>query len=154
MAERKIHCENNQRHDHRGYHHNHSAGLQLSKRRPCYFMYQLIVSFSEIRINLFHSVNLKTICNTSELEAVRRITLLLKANLRTVTYTNYCRGRAIRTPINGFGDRYSTLELCPCYPQIKICKVEVRENPHSYHTCFNLKSSSPVRRQPYGRLHE
>ena len=23
------------------------------------------------------------------------------------------RGRAIRTPINGFGDRYSTLELCP-----------------------------------------
>ncbi len=29
-------------------------------------------------------------------------------------------GREIRTPINGFGDRYSTIELCPCvfyFPQ-------------------------------------
>ncbi len=25
-----------------------------------------------------------------------------------------CTGREIRTPINGFGDRYSAIELCPC----------------------------------------
>lgn len=25
-----------------------------------------------------------------------------------------CTGGEIRTPINGFGDRYSTLELRPC----------------------------------------
>ena len=26
-----------------------------------------------------------------------------------------CRDRGIRTPTNGFGDRYSTLKLCPCF---------------------------------------
>gem|GEM_PF-4019796 len=35
----------------------------------------------------------------------------------TVT-SRICRGRAIRTPINGFGDRYSTLELCPYFIQV------------------------------------
>ena len=34
-----------------------------------------------------------------------------------------CTGREIRTPINGFGDRYSAIELCP-WVNIKIRKIK------------------------------
>jgi hypothetical protein len=30
-----------------------------------------------------------------------------------MVYFINCTGREIRTPINGFGDRYSAIELCP-----------------------------------------
>lgn len=38
----------------------------------------------------------------------------MSIKLLNIEPLNLCRtGREIRTPINGFGDRYSAIELCP-----------------------------------------
>ncbi len=39
-----------------------------------------------------------------------------------------CTGREIRTPINGFGDRYSTIELCPYIKHKAHSTVYLQEN--------------------------
>lgn len=37
-----------------------------------------------------------------------------------LTSTNFCRARGNRTPIKGFGDLYSTVELWPFQPTL-VC---------------------------------
>ena len=46
-----------------------------------------------------------------------------KEKRRKKTCASFCRGREIRTPINGFGDRYSTLKLFPifCWDKVEPC---------------------------------
>ena len=84
MSEHEVHKKYYSCEDDRSHHHNNRRTLKLVPRRPADLLGKFLV-------RLFY-VNLKCRVRNNPLS---------------------CRDRAIRTPINGFGDRYSTLELCP-----------------------------------------
>jgi hypothetical protein len=79
-----------------------------------------------------------TITNTAlfcKNEKAGHVTLFFISSIDSTTKAlifiiiNFCTGREIRTPINGFGDRYSTIELCPCMKLILLGTAKLGNIP-------------------------
>ena len=67
--------------------------------------------------------------------------------IRLTLIPGFCTGRRNRTHINGFGDRYSTVKLCP-YKSEKICEPRTEETPATvrglhYHFGFTFCCVAP-----------
>ena len=73
--------------------------------------------------------------------------------IRLTLIPGFCTGRRNRTHINGFGDRYSTVKLCPCISE-KICEPRTEETPATvrglhYHFGFTFCCVAPYRLSRY-----
>ncbi len=80
---------------------------------------KLIKPITTAKINEATRTNTALLCNE---EYFGHVTLFFISSIDSTTkfftfmfYDFNCTGREIRTPINGFGDRYSAIELCPCF---------------------------------------
>lgn len=105
MSEHEIHQKYYSREDDRSHHHDDCRTLKLVPRRPADFLGQFFVRLFKVNCYSAHFLMFVGFWPEACLEPS------LKCRARNCPVS--CRDRAIRTPINGFGDRYSTLELCP-----------------------------------------
>ena len=104
MSEHEVHKKYYSCEDDRSHHHNNRRTLKLVPRRPADLLGKFLVRLFYVNRYFAHFL----IFVGSWLEACHE-------PVRVRNNPISCRDRAIRTPINGFGDRYSTLELCPFF---------------------------------------
>ena len=99
--ERKIHYQNNKCNDCRCNCNDDSTALQFAPTWPAYFMKKLIGSFINIGLEFTH---IRFMLFVGIIQQVLQ-------NWYWQLLFQICTGGEIRTPIKGFGDLYSTLEL-------------------------------------------